>query len=319
MTGPQETRPDQHAGFVPYEPYPAGPAQPAGLSRKMQIALVVLITTVAFLVVAAVAAVAILAVGAATKPSRTAAPTLEPTTLHLPTITTPAVPTVNQVRFNAILSKTLSAPACTLPAWSTTLGGMQAFTDAANDCFGRVWGTRMPRITVFESTGNLAPASTGCPTDQPTLGFWVCSGGSATNYTSMVSSIGSQLGSGIEWLARIAAIRVSFDGGQRADVKALVTQVGGSATPLGTEYLRRQAAQRACLTGGILGMMVDHGISRADLDGAAAAAALWTDLDEATGHTLAGPALTTWFNRGAAVRTTSPCADAWSAPVDQLP
>ncbi|KXP08518.1 hypothetical protein HWD35_15205 [Tsukamurella tyrosinosolvens] len=319
MTGPHDTRPDQYPAFVPYEPYPAGPSQPAGRSRGAQIALVVLITTVAFVVIAAVAAVAMIAVGAATKADRTAAPTITPATLHVPTITTPVVPTVNQVRSNAILSKTLSTPACTLPAWSTTLGGMQAFTDAANDCFGRVWGTRMPRITVFESSGNLAPASTGCPTDQPTLGFWVCSGGSATNYTSMVSSIGSQLGSGIEWLARIAAIRVSFDGGQRADVKALVTQVGGSGTPLGTEYLRRQAAQRACLTGGTLGMMVDHGISRADLDGAAAAAALWTDLDEATGHALAGPALSTWFTRGAAVRTTAPCADAWSAPVDQLP
>ncbi len=319
MTGPHDTRPDRSPGFVPYEPYPAGPPQPAGRSPRAQIALVVVLTTVSFLVIAGLAAIAIFAIGAATKPSRTAAPTLDPAILRVPTTTTPAVPSVSQVRNHRILSKTLSTPACVLPAWSTSIGEMQAFTNAANDCFGRVWGTPMARITVFDSPGNVPPASTGCPSDKPLLGFWLCSGGTATNYTSMVSSIGGQTGSGLEWLARIAITRVAYDGGQRADVQALVQHVGGSATPLGTEYLRRQAAQRACLTGATLGMMVDHGISRADLDVAADAAGLWTNLDEQTGHKLAGAALTTWFNRGAAVRTTSPCGDAWSAPVDQLP
>lgn len=319
MTDPHAGEPAQRPGFVPY----SGPAQDQyrqRLSKPAQIALVAGATTVAFLVVAAVVVAIGITASAVTRESASSVASPVRSTITMPTVpTAPAVPSVVTVRNNSALGKVLKTPVCRLPGWSTDLAGMQAFTDVANGCFGQVWGATMPRIVLFDAADDSAPRSAGCPQNDPTKGFWICSGASASNYRSMVASAGAQLGSGLEWLARVAVTRVTVDSGQSADLRALVTTSGGDSSPRGREYMRRHAAQRACLTGTTLGMLVDNGISRADLDLAAGETALWNRLDDDATVTLDGAALTRWFHRGAGSRTTVPCGDAWSVPIAEIP
>ncbi|KXO94400.1 hypothetical protein AXK57_21365 [Tsukamurella pulmonis] len=311
MTGPHHREPDHR--YVPY-PTGGGSVRPARRSSRGRIALIVIATISVVLLVVGFAVIGTMVISRTVQNSAAASTR---TSLALPARTT-TQPSVTQVHRNRILTKTLATPtACTLPTWSTDFDAMQAFADAANLCFGAVWGSTLPRVTLFDTPDDHPPASTGCPTTERTPGFWVCLRGSASNYPSMVRSAGNQSGSGIEWLARIAVTRVATDSGQRADLRALVASVGGPTSPLGTEYLRRESAQEACLTGATLGMLVDHGISVAELESAAAATALWFQLDDT--RTIDGDVLTTWFQRGAAVRTTAPCGDAWSAPVGELP
>ncbi|MGX9297554.1 hypothetical protein [Tsukamurella paurometabola] len=317
MTGP-DPRPE-HRDFVPY----GAPPVPRGYrgSRRARAALITAAATVVVLLVVGAALIGTFAVRSALRDARdTSSPRTVVASERIAATRTPVAPSVPQVRRNTILQKTLATPTpCALPGWSTSLAELQAFANAANGCFSRVWGTTLPPVVLFDTPDDVPPPSTSCPASTPVRGFWTCSLGTAVNYSSLVAGTGSQLASGIQWLAQAAATRVAVDAGQSHDIRALVRSVGGASSLLGTEYLRREAAQQACLVGGTLGMMVDHGITRAELDSAAAAAGLWTQLDDGAPHRLDSPLLVTWFQRGAAVRTTSPCGDAWTVPVDRLP
>ncbi len=311
MTDPQDLQPAPQPVYVPYPPVGQPPRSP-----WWPLAIVI---PVIVLVVAGVAALIVSATSSMTRHARDAAPSMS-APLRTTPVRTVTVPSVNQVHFNSILRHTFApANSCALPAWSTEIVAMQAFTDAANGCFGLVWGKTLARVVLFDSPDDHVPASIGCPSNQPVLGFWTCARTTASNHRSMASILGGQTGPAVEWIARSAATRVAVDSGQRADVTALVAGVGGPTSALGIEYLRRQEAQRSCLTGGFVGMLVDHGITRAEADAAATSAAMWTGLADNPDVPIDGAKLTTWFQRGAAVRMTAPCGDAWRAPVDELP
>ncbi len=229
----------------------------------------------------------------------------------------PPAPSVEQVTGSSVFTTALvSPPGCGLPPLAPTAASVDTFARAGTVCLEAVWGLRAGSVRTFSSPDDTP--SDGCYAGEKVTSFGTCNDTVHLNADAAIEGAGNQAPRLLQWLALATANRAENRAGISADIEALIRSVGRSG-PVGIEYRKRAHVQTLCLAGATTARLVDHGITRADVDQASAQARVWSLLgDGFDGPRIESATAQAWFDRGALSPTQEVCRTAWTAPVAQV-
>lgn len=232
--------------------------------------------------------------------------------------TPPPPPSVGQITGSSVFTTALvSPPGCALPPLAATRDSVEVFARAGTVCLEAVWGLRAGTVRPFSSPDDIPPGP-GCYAGVAVTSYGTCNDVTYLNVDAAIEAAGNQAPRLLQWLAMAVADRAESRAGVSADAGALIRSVD-SASSLGIEYRKRDKAQHLCLAGATIQRLVDHGITRADVEQASAQSRVWTLLGEGQdGPRVQAVTAQQWFDRGSLSPTQEVCRTAWTVPVEQV-